>query len=108
MKSQVAAILLFAVLAAAALPSRADWTRIKTVEDYNHAVGVARFAVAAHNKEAGEKLEFVRWIRGYVDGEYYQLFIEVRDGAAYRRVETLVLERAPRKHLELVYFNIAY
>ncbi|XP_078430701.1 cysteine proteinase inhibitor 1-like [Wolffia australiana] len=108
MKSQVAAILLFALLAAVALPSRADWTRIKTVEDYHHAVAVARFAVAAHNKETGDTLEFARWIRGFVDGQYYRLFIQVRDGGAVRKVETLVLEKAPTKDLELVYFNTAY
>ncbi|XP_078430702.1 cysteine proteinase inhibitor 1-like [Wolffia australiana] len=117
MKTLAAPFLLLAIISAAALQANAaihagstdaptpGWTRIRTVEDYNYALRVARFAVAAHNKEAGEKLEFVRMYRGYVDGQYYQLFIQAKDKLVNRKYETVIFENVPSKVLELVFFR---
>ncbi|CAA7395487.1 unnamed protein product [Spirodela intermedia] len=104
-------LLLLAVLSAVAFQSHATkgyptpgWNRIKKVEDY-HVQSIARFAVAEHNRQTGDKLEYVRIYRGYVDGQYYRLFIQATDQVKARKYEAVVFEKLWDKVRELVYFR---
>ena len=112
MKNQLSSFLVFfVVLSAIALETHAakdyptpGWTRIKKVEDY-HVQGIADFAVREHNRQTGENLKYVRIYRGYVDGQYYRLFIQAKDGVNAKKYEAVVFEKLWDKIRELVYFR---
>ncbi|XP_078430699.1 cysteine proteinase inhibitor 1-like [Wolffia australiana] len=111
MTTQLRSILLLALLSAVIVHSYATsnpptpgWTRIKKVEDY-HVQSMAEFAVAEHNKRTGENLEYIRIYRGYVDGQYYRLFIEATNHVKAQKYEGVVFEKLWDKIRELVYFK---
>ncbi|XP_078430706.1 uncharacterized protein LOC144702530 [Wolffia australiana] len=111
-------LLLVAVLSAAAhhaysakdYPST-GWTRIKGVEEQQHAVDIARFAIGAYNRKMDDSLLFVRMIRGYVNGKYYKLTItciqredRYEENVKDWKYETLVYEE-PNMPRQLIYFK---
>ena len=75
------------------------------MEDYYRALDVVKFAIAQHNRQTGEKLEFVRIYRGYINGQYYKLFFQAKVDYEADKYETVVLEKGPKKQREVVYFT---
>ncbi|MQM14783.1 hypothetical protein Taro_047719 [Colocasia esculenta] len=87
-------------------PGRGDgYKRIKDVK-YYHVVDIANYAIEEHNRQTGQELQFVRIIRGYLDGRYYKLIILAKDHGRKQRYEAVVWEKLWDKLRELVSFKL--
>ena len=76
-------------------PVVGGWHPIKDLKS-EEVQDVSQFAVSEHNKQANDKLQYQRVVRGHtqvVAGTNYRLVIEAKDGAVLGNYEALVWDK---------------